>query len=684
MTTDERESLRFKEIQAGTVLNQRYELHKQIGRGAYGEVWHAHDLLNGHLEVAIKLLRDEQSSMEARQRFERECSALELLMPHPNIVAIRGRGMFQNKHYMVLELIHGQRLADWIGSYKDKNLPELTHVLDLFAQVCVGVSAAHQVNNPGPIIHRDIKPENIMLVPNPLNLWSGQSAKLLDFGVVRLGDYRQTAPGQQLGTPLYMSPEQVAGDETAIGPWSDVFSLGVVLVELLTLRATGPNESSLRGFIKKVGPRGMRQYIRQLRSDLPGRLCDLVIRALSLRPAGRFSDAHQLLSALQVAVPQLNILTHSWTNNESALTSRRSAPDRKRMSGYRRSIMAGAGFLSIVVGTAAIRSRRSSNIPTPTAAGAASTLRPAIWPEGMVYVPGGAFSLGCSEERAKEQVQYCRLWFGLSSESCDKFKRQISSQAVTISHYFLSRYEVTNQQYAQFLNTRAPRPRAQRQGRQVIDNDGSLLADLYPEVGGIEYKNGIYQVLPGREQWPVVQITWDGAQRYCEAQHASLPTEAQWEFAAKGTENRLFPWGNGTVSCSGVTFGRGTAGLPCAHLPPQPTNVGAAIQDESSDGVRDLAGNVAEWVYDVATESYPACTPPCLDPVTKLSATGLQPALPTRVNQKRSFRGCGYDEILGLCTTTFRGQAPREATWPGLGFRCAAPIPPREPLSSSD
>ncbi len=145
----------------GFVLSQRYELIRPLGSGSHGDVWQAIDLLNGHLEVAVKLLRMERVSEQSRERFARECSALELLMPHPHIVAIRARGCHAGQEYMVLELLRGPSLATWLRQHQGKGLPSLAAVLSLFGQICQGVAAAHQVRNPGAIIHRDLKPAHL-------------------------------------------------------------------------------------------------------------------------------------------------------------------------------------------------------------------------------------------------------------------------------------------------------------------------------------------------------------------------------------------------------------------------------------------------------------------------------------------------------------------------------------------
>lgn len=290
-------------IEPGTVVLERYRVERWLGRGAYGEVWQALDLRNGHLRVALKFLHSRSASSEVRRRFAQECSALELLMPDPHIVAIRERGEFQGQDFMALELLQGKTLAQWLEGYSAERPPALTEALHLFAQICRGVASAHHEKSAGPIVHRDIKPTNVMLVPSPASEDSGCVAKLLDFGVARLGSPQHTVAGQLMGTPLYMAPEQAAGDEQAVSTRSDVFALGILLIEMLTLRPTGPGGVPLRVFLEKESPRSLRSYLKECRPEVPASIWDVVMQAVAWAPEARYSDAGELLGALGLPAP---------------------------------------------------------------------------------------------------------------------------------------------------------------------------------------------------------------------------------------------------------------------------------------------------------------------------------------------------------------------------------------------
>ena len=187
-------------IQNGTIVGNRYELVRPISSGSFGDVWEAFDLLNGHLRVAVKLLHAGRSASEVRTRFARECSALELLIPNQHVVAIRERGIHVDRDYMVMELLEGPTLKEWLHGGGATKLPDVAVVISILEQLCEGVAAAHSVKSPGPIVHRDLKPENIILLPIVEARQPSFQAKILDFGLARLGDSRISFLGQQLGT----------------------------------------------------------------------------------------------------------------------------------------------------------------------------------------------------------------------------------------------------------------------------------------------------------------------------------------------------------------------------------------------------------------------------------------------------------------------------------------------------
>src|SRR3954469_5374484 len=198
----------------------RYKIVSEIGQGAMGVVYKAVDPIIDRT-VAIKTINlnlSHQELEEYEQRFQQEIKAAGRLN-HPNIVTIYDVGKTDQVAYMAMEFLEGAELKDMIAS---GNLPTVDQVVDIISQVADGLWFAHQQD----IVHRDVKPSNIMVM-------KGGIAKITDFGIARLPNSAvKTMTGLILGSPRYMSPEQVIGK--TIDARSDIFSLGVVLYEALT------------------------------------------------------------------------------------------------------------------------------------------------------------------------------------------------------------------------------------------------------------------------------------------------------------------------------------------------------------------------------------------------------------------------------------------------------------------
>ena len=197
----------------------RYEVVDEIGKGSMGVVYRAYDpQINRH--IALKLLRqDRVTSEELVQRFLKEAQAMGGLS-HPNIATVYDTGRDHGTIFIAMEILRGKSLKDLMAE-KTLNLNEIVHI---GVQVAEALDFAHQKG----IVHRDIKPSNIIIDPNG-------NAKITDFGIAHIEDpagNQQTIPGQILGTPLYMSPEQVMSNP--VDGRSDLYSLGVILYEMAT------------------------------------------------------------------------------------------------------------------------------------------------------------------------------------------------------------------------------------------------------------------------------------------------------------------------------------------------------------------------------------------------------------------------------------------------------------------
>jgi hypothetical protein len=259
----------------------KYRVVGTIGKGAMGEVYKAQDaLLNRY--VAIKTIAPAfAADPEFRRRFKREAQSVAQLN-HPNIVTVFDFGEEDGLTYMSMELLEGRDLKDVVRR-RDIRFGEKLSVME---QICDGLAFAHAKG----VVHRDLKPGNIHLQPN------GQ-VKILDFGLARLGSSDMTKTGTVMGTPHYMSPEQVRGQKADAR--SDVFSLGAVFYELLSHHR--PFEAdSVHGVLFQILEQEP-EPIRKWAPEVPAALVDVVERALAKDPARRYADAGAMARGLAEA-----------------------------------------------------------------------------------------------------------------------------------------------------------------------------------------------------------------------------------------------------------------------------------------------------------------------------------------------------------------------------------------------
>src|SRR5688572_30573466 len=250
----EAELARLKPEEAGERIGN-YKLLEQIGEGGFGTVWVADQEKPMRRRVALKIIKIGMDTKDVIARFEQERQAL-ALMDHPNIAKVLDAGSTRyGRPFFVMELVRGMKITD----YCDDQHLSTEQRIKLFVTVCQAVQHAHQKG----IIHRDLKPSNILVTIN-----DGEAVpKVIDFGVAKATQGRlveqtvYTQFQQMIGTPLYMSPEQAEMTSLDIDTRSDIYSLGVLLYELLTghtpidqdtLARLGMDE--IRRIIREVDP----------------------------------------------------------------------------------------------------------------------------------------------------------------------------------------------------------------------------------------------------------------------------------------------------------------------------------------------------------------------------------------------------------------------------------------------
>jgi eukaryotic-like serine/threonine-protein kinase len=264
-----------------------FKITEEIGRGGMGVVYKAQDLSLDRL-VALKFLPAQFSAdEEERKRFVHEAKAAATLN-HPNIVTVHEIGEHEGQIFIAMEYIEGKSLKELVSDHPAPyalHLMPIPQVLDIASQIASGLSAAHAKG----IVHRDLKPANIMLTDEG-------TAKIVDFGLAKLrGLTRLTKSGTTLGTVAYMSPEQAQGKE--VDQRTDIWSLGVILYEMLTgkLPFPGEYEQAMLYAVINEEPKS----ISKLRSDVPDELQRIVLKALAKSPEKRYQTADELLKELK-------------------------------------------------------------------------------------------------------------------------------------------------------------------------------------------------------------------------------------------------------------------------------------------------------------------------------------------------------------------------------------------------
>ncbi len=264
------------------ILNDRYQLQSKLGSGGMAHVYRAMDLMLQR-NVALKILKEDYSSdLAFRERFRQEARSAANLS-HPNIVTVHDFGLDQGHLFIVMEFIPGTDLKSLI---KERGRLNVDEALELMIQACQGVGYAHRAG----LVHCDIKPHNFLVTPDML-------LKVTDFGIARaLSTISKDEKNEVVwGSPHYFAPEQASGLPPS--PSSDVYSLGVILYELLTGRLPfeGSDSAELSRSHRLVEPPKPSLF----NPEIPEQLEKIILKVLSKEPTARYRTADQLGRLLQ-------------------------------------------------------------------------------------------------------------------------------------------------------------------------------------------------------------------------------------------------------------------------------------------------------------------------------------------------------------------------------------------------
>ncbi|WP_339687456.1 serine/threonine protein kinase [Gimesia maris] len=289
-------------VESGSLIGKQlgdFKILRKLGQGGMATVYLA-EQVSLKREAAIKVMHSELMSDETHvRRFEREAKAAAGLT-HPNIVQVYMTGDFEGTHYIAQEYVRGVNLKEHLAR---NTPPDCTLILRIMRQVTAALNAAAEKG----IVHRDIKPENIMITSRKL-------IKVADFGLAQIGQTEErvnlTQVGTTMGTPLYMSPEQVNGRN--LDQRSDIYSLGVTCYHLISGKPPFHGETALSIAVKHLNEAAY--PLKKRRPDLPEELCNLVHRMMEKDPNKRPGNAAELMQEIKkISEDSPGIRKRSWS-----------------------------------------------------------------------------------------------------------------------------------------------------------------------------------------------------------------------------------------------------------------------------------------------------------------------------------------------------------------------------------
>ena len=600
------EAVRFER---GQVVADRYTVLDLVGKGGMGCIYKVRDNILGE-NVALKtLLPQFAQDRIVVERFFNEAKITRRLS-HPNIVRVHDIGNADGVIYISMEFLEGQSLRsvmDHAGN--DRRLP-LDYVYKVLDQLCAALEYAHKYT-----IHRDIKPENVMICDDG-------TVKLMDFGISKLmASEPLTGAAMVMGTPMYMPPEQLR-DSASVDARADLFSVGVMLYEMLT------------GHL----PTGIPQPASHLYADVPVALDDIVARCVAQKPENRFDDAKSLRKILR-ASRQTKVGDTEVTLREVPAAAPAAANNR-RLTGI--ALAAVLCVLTCLGLVAAEQHRRGMLAGTE--------------PEGATHPFGSAALQAQLRARAEAaaDTEEQRALFETAEARWDSSQ----DEALTTER----RAALGREAFQYYL------------GALLIEDGMGFVPPGEAMVGGgVEYLPAFlidqtevtvrdFARFAGRENWrmpslvrgtaarfpnhPIFGVTCFDAQAYAAANGKRLPTEAQWARAAYGGEGApiRYPWGGAwerdASNMAARGQGRGTA--PVKNFSQDYTELA---------GCWDLAGNVSEWTRTPAN--------------TSVETPGFGTEMIVR----------GGSHRMRPTQLTSRQTAPYEEARDDLGFRCVREIP---------
>jgi eukaryotic-like serine/threonine-protein kinase len=678
----------------GSTVAEKYDVEAFVAEGGFSFVYRARHRV-WRQPVALKFLRVLQHATEEQRQqllddFVREGALLrELSSRAASIVQAHDVATMTGPDtswwpYLVLEWLDGASLDRVLESERNRGIPPrtLTECLRLLDPAVRALAAAHRRG----IAHRDLKPGNIFVLGDDPRA-PDAPVKLLDFGIAKVLGAAVTASNAQTNaslrsqfTPWYGAPEQFSRSFGATGPWTDVYALALVMVEMLTHRSPLDGDDIAQLAFASTDA-GLRPTPRSKGLEISDAVEAVFHRAVALNPVERYQSVGEFWRALYAALggafaDELSFVDASTDDRTQPRFDRIDPPTMpfspagsktpplanvpvlptlpaQAGTPSRAPQIAAAALLACVAvaswgGVAWLRRNRSAAAPPTISAVPAAPVAPAApvepCPPSMALIPGGSFFMGYDGEN------------GLPFEK--------PAHKVAVSPFCMDVTEVTVDDYR----------RCSEKGECL--RAGTTVS--WPKVTERERK--IYGPLcniddPGRDRHPINCVNWEMATGYCKVAGKRLPTSAEWEYAVRGPDGRIYPWGDEVPSanhlnacgteCLDWAKRAGERDIVALHNEDDgfatTAPVGSFPKGRSRYGLDDVIGNVMEWVHDWD------------GPYEKLDPAPLDPTGPA-TGTSRVIRGGAWNAGSSVWVRpSFRFRYPPETKTHAIGFRCATP-----------
>ena len=668
----------------GRTIADKYAVESVVGEGGFATVYRATHLI-WKRPVALKVFKAlSQFSTKDRKKlldeFIQEGALLaDLSARTAAIVQARDIGMLDGPDgepvpYMVLEWLDGATLEGILVKERSDGLPlrNMSDAVRLLDPAAEALALAHRKG----IAHRDVKPGNIFVLGDPRG---DATVKLLDFGIAKVvsdaqkmaGTFTKTSGQVTSFTPAYGAPEQFSRAHGATGPWTDVFALALIAVEIVTGREPLPGDDFVQLAVASADTQN-RPTPRALGARVSDQIETTFAKALAVKPSDRWQSAGEFWNELRRALQMDPMRTMTEPTPRVRRDSGRpigTAPtvaaatldpgassviDGRGQTSGKMGLLVGLGVAAVVgIGAATHFLTRGASPATPSPvpsapatataaatapASSAEKATAAACPSGMLPIPGGSFFMGADDGLALERPAH----------------------QVSLAPYCMDEFEVSVGQYKACSDA----GRCKRAG----------IANEWPSITDKERK--AFDPLcnardpSGKARHPVNCVDWEMADKFCHEQGKRLPTEAEWEFAARGPDGRKYPWGDDDPAAGHLN----ACGRECvawgvkngidekamyeaddgfANTAP----VGSFPKGASRYGVQDVVGNVWEWVADwYGTYSKDEVKDPSGPPA----------------GEERVIRGGAWNgSYPSWVRPTFRYKdSPAKRSY-GIGFRCA-------------